>query len=178
MKWSWLQSPAVAMTGLLASVIAIVQMLAWLWQRIRKLQTEAENERYRRVRITAAAAAVLVVVALSAVTWPVLIAEAAKWGDRGYMGVLDALEFALLGIFAAQTLLREAWQRARFSPYACCLLAVMLVTVATAYSFSSGSTSWVGASLAGSSSNLAIIALAYLFFRHGGRIYRPQTKEQ
>jgi O-antigen/teichoic acid export membrane protein len=155
------------MIELLASVIAIVQMVAWLCQSIYKLQTEAKNERYRHVRITVAVSALLVVVAFSAITWPVLIAEAAKSGDRGYMGVLDALEFAFLGIFAAQTLLREAWRRERFSPYAYCLLAVTLATVATAFSFSSGSTSWIGASLAGSSSNLAIVTLTYLYFRHG-----------
>lgn len=175
MKWSWLQSPAVAMIGLLASAIAIVQAVAWLCRTIYKLQTEAKNERYRRARISAAAGALLVVVALSATTWPVLVAEAARAGDHGYMGVLDALEFAFLGIFAAQTLLKEARQRERFSPYAYCLLAVTLATVATAYSFSGGSSGWVGASLAGSSSNLAIAALAYLFLRHGRRIYRQQT---
>jgi hypothetical protein len=178
MKWYWLQSPGVAMIELLSSVIAIVQMVAWLCRSIYKLQTEAKNERYRRARIAAAATALLVVFALSAMAWPVLITEAAKWGDRGYMGVLDALEFAFLGTFAAQILLREALRRERFSPYPCCLLAVTLATVAIAYSFSSGSTSWVGASLAGSSSNLAIVALAYLFFRHGRLSYRQQTKRQ
>jgi cell division protein FtsW (lipid II flippase) len=176
MKSSWLQSPAVAMIELLASVIAIVQTLAWLCRIIHKLQTEAKNERYRRVRMTVAVAALLVTVALSAMTWPVLIAEAAKSGDRGSMGVLDTLEFAFLGIFAAQILLKEAWMRERFSPYAYCLLTVTLVTVATAYSFSSGSASWVGASLTGSSSDLAIVALAYLLVRHSGRIGRQQAK--
>jgi cytochrome bd-type quinol oxidase subunit 2 len=176
MKWSWLQSPAVALIELLASLIAVVQMIASLGRSIYKLQTDAKNERYRRVRIAAAVAALLVVVALSAMTWPVLITDAAKWGDHGYMGMLDALEFAFLGICAAQTLLSEAWRRERFSPYACCLLAVTLATVATAYSFSSGSTSWVGASLTGSSSDLAIVGLVYLFIQYSRRIRRDETE--
>jgi hypothetical protein len=46
MKWSWLQNPAVALIELSASVIAVVQSVAWLCRYIYRLQTEAENERY------------------------------------------------------------------------------------------------------------------------------------
>jgi cell division protein FtsW (lipid II flippase) len=176
LKWSWLQSPAVALIELLASLMAVAQMIAWLGRSIHKLQTEAKNSRYRPIRIATAVAAFLVVVALSSMTWPVLIAEAAKWGDHGYMGVLDALEFALLGTYAAQTLLMDAWRRERFSPYAYCLLAVTLATVVAAYSFSSGSASWVGVSLTGSSSDLSIVALVYLLIQHSRRIHREHAK--
>ena len=138
MKWSWLENPAVALIELLASVIALVQSVAWLCRYIYRLQTEAENERYRSLRIAVAVAALVVVIATSAITWPAIIAEAAKGGDRGVMGAMYPLEFAFLGFLAAVTLLQEARARQRFSTVACCLLAVTLATVATAYFFSSG----------------------------------------
>src|SRR5215469_818254 len=125
-KWSWLQNPAVALIELLASAIAVAQSVAWLCRYIYRLQTEAENERYRRVRISVALTALVVVVAFSAITWPVLVAEAAKAGDHGFMGVLDTLEFACLGLFAALTLLKEARARQRFSMFACVLLIITL----------------------------------------------------
>jgi O-antigen/teichoic acid export membrane protein len=178
MKWSWLQNPTVNLIGLLASVIAVVQWVASVCRYVHRLQTEAENEQYRRTRITVALVALVVVVASSAVTWPVLIAEAAKAGDRGFMGVLDVLEFAFLGIFAAQSLLKEARARQRFSIFACVLLFVTLTTVAAGYIFSSGSTAWIGASLTSSSTNLAIVALAYLFFRHVRKNKPKQTITQ
>src|SRR5262245_4362917 len=138
MKWSWLQNPAVALIELLASVIAVVQAVTWLCRYIYQLHTEAENERYRSIRIAAALAVLVVVIVTSAITWPVIMAEAAKGGDHGFMGVMYPLEFAALGLIGALTLLREARARQRFSPFECCLLAVMLTTVATAYFFSSG----------------------------------------
>jgi hypothetical protein len=62
-----------------------------------------------------------------------------------------------------QSLLKEARARQRFSIFVCVLLFVTLTTVAAGYIFSSGSTAWIGASLTSSSTNLAIVALAYLF---------------
>jgi hypothetical protein len=117
-------------------------------------------------------------VAFSAVTWPVLIAEAAKAGDHGFMGVLDVLEFAFLGIFAAQSLLKEARARQRFSIFAFVLLFVTLTTVAAGYIFSSDSTAWIGVSLTSSSTNLAIVALAYLLFQHARKVKPKQTIAQ
>ena len=178
MKWSWLQNPTVNLIGLLASVIAVVQWAASVCRYVHRLQTEAENEQYRRARITVALTALVVVVALSAVTWPVLIAEAARAGDHGYMGVLDVLEFAFLGIFAAQSLLKEARARQRFSTFACVLLFVTLTTVAAGYICSSASTAWIGASLTSSSANLAIVALVYLGFRHTRKIKPKQIIAQ
>ena len=179
MKWSWLQNPTVNLIGLLASVIAVVHWIASVCRYVHRLQTEAENEQYRRVRITVALTALVVVVAFPAVTWPVLIAEAAKAGDHGFMGMLDVLEFAFLGIFAAQSLLKEARARQRFSIFACVLLFVTLTTVAAGYIFSSsGSTAWIGASLTSSSTSLAIVALAYLFFQHARKIKPKQTIAQ
>jgi cytochrome bd-type quinol oxidase subunit 2 len=175
MKWSWLQNPAVTLIGLLASVIAVVQGVASLCRYIYRLQTEAENERYRRLRIAVALAALVVVVAFAAITWPVLIAEAAKAGDHGFMGVLDVLEFALLGLFAAQTLLKEARARQRFSMFAYALLFITLTTVATGYIFSSGSTAWIGASTTSSGTNLGIVAVTYLFFQRTRQINPKQT---
>jgi fatty acid desaturase len=141
-----------------------------------RLQTEAENERYRRVRIAVALAAFVVVVAFSAITWPVLIAEAAKAGDRGFMGVLDVLEFVFLGLFAAQTLFKEAQAQQRFSAFACALLFITLAAVATAYIFSSGSTAWVGASTSSSATNLGIITTLYVFLQYERRTRAKQAK--
>lgn len=174
MKYAWLQSPAVALIGLLASVIAIIQAVASLCRCIYRLQTEAANERYRRVRITVASATLVAVVALSAITWPVLIAEAAKAGDHGFIGVLDPLEFALLGFFGAITLLQQARTRERFSAFACCLLVVTLATVATAY-FSSSGHAWIGASLTSSSANLGIVTVVYALFLRTRQV-RPKQK--
>lgn len=176
MKLAWLQNPAVALIGLLASVIAVVQSVAWLCRCICRLQTEAENERYRRIRIAVALAALVVVVATSAITWPVLIAEAAKAGDHGFAGVDDVLVFALLGFYAAYTLLQEARARERFSAFAWALLLITLATVATGYIFSSGSTAWVGASTTPSSANLAIATVVYVLWRRSRRL--AQAKEQ
>jgi cytochrome bd-type quinol oxidase subunit 2 len=178
MKWSWLQNPAVTLIGLLASVIAVVQWVASLCRYIYRLQTEAENERHRRVRIAVALAALVIVVAFSAITWPVLIAEVAKAGDHGFMGVLDVLEFAFLGLFAAQTLLKEARAQQRFSMFACALLFITLATVATGYIFSSGSTAWIGSATTSSAANLGIVTLICMFFQYERRIRAKQAKAQ
>jgi|ERR1035438_4830783 O-antigen/teichoic acid export membrane protein len=178
MKWAWLQNPAVSLIALWASVIAVVQWVASLCRYIYRLQTEAENERYRRVRIAVALAALVGVVAFSAITWPVLIAEAAKVGDHGFVGVLDVLEFAFLGLFAAQTLLKEAQAQQRFSTFACALLFITLATAATGYIFSSGSTAWIGASTTSSGTNLGIIVVTYLFFKRTRQISPKQTNVQ
>jgi len=177
MKLSWLQNPAVALIELLASVIAIVQSVAWLCRCIYRLQTEAENERYRRVRIAVALATLVVGLAFSAITWPVLMVEAAKVGDRGFMSVLDPLEFALLVFFGAVILLNQARARQRFSALACCLLVVTLATVATGYFFSSGP-AWIGAGVISSSANLGIVTVMIVFFQHVRRIRPKQTNEQ
>jgi cytochrome bd-type quinol oxidase subunit 2 len=177
MKLSWLQNPAVALIELVASVIAIVQSVAWLCRCIYRLQTEAEKERYRRARVAVALATLVVAVAFSAITWPVLMAEAAKAGDRGYMSVLDTLEFALLAFYSAGILLHQARTRQRFSPFACCLLVVTLATVATGYFFSSGP-AWIGAGVTSSSANLGIAAVMYLFIQHVRRIRPKQANGQ
>jgi cytochrome bd-type quinol oxidase subunit 2 len=177
MKWAWLQNPAVALIELLASVIAVIQSVAWLCQRIYRLQTEAENERYRHVRIAVASATLAIAVAFSAITWPVLIAEAAKAGDHGFIGVLDPLEFALLACFGAVILLNQARARQRFSPFAYCLLAVTLATVATAY-FSSSGPAWIGAALAPSGANIGIVAATYMLFQRTRQVRPKQADEQ
>jgi cytochrome bd-type quinol oxidase subunit 2 len=176
-KFSWLQNPAVALIELVASVIAIVQSAAWLCRRINRLQTEAENERYRGARIAAALAALVASVAFSVITWPVLMAEAAKAGDRGYMSVLDTLEFALLALIGAGTLLNQAWTRKRFSVFACCLLAVTLATVATGY-FGSSGPAWIGAGVTSSSANLGIVTVMIMFVRYVRQIRPKQATEQ
>jgi hypothetical protein len=178
MKWSWLQSPAISLIELSASVIAVVQAVAWLCRYIYRLQTEAGNERYRGVRISVALAALVVVVTFSAITWPVLIAETAKAGDHGFIGVLDVLEFAFLGLFAAGTLLMEARARQRFSAFAWTLLVITLATVATGYIFSSGSTAWIGSATASSSANLGIVAVVYVLWRRSRQIRTPARSEQ
>ena len=178
MKWSWLQNPAVSLIGLSASVIAVVQWVASLCRYIYRLQTEAGNERYRRVRISVALAALVVVVTFSAITWPILIAETAKAGDHGFIGVLDVLEFALLGLFAAGTLLMEARARQRFSTFAWALLVITLATVATGYTFSSGSTAWIGSATASSSANLGIVTLVYVLWRRSRQTRAKQTSMQ
>lgn len=178
MKWSWLQNPTVTLFGLLASVIAVVQGVASLCRYIYRLHTEAENERYRRVRISVALAALAVVVTFSAITWPVLIAEAAKARDHGFIGVLDVLELAFLGLFAAHTLLKDARARRRFSTFAWALLVITLATVATGYIFSSGSTAWIGSATTSSSANLGIVTVLYLLLRHSRQINPEQTGAQ
>jgi cytochrome bd-type quinol oxidase subunit 2 len=177
MKWAWLQNPAVALIELLASVIAVIQTVAWLCRCIYRLQTEAENEQYRRIRIAVASATLAVVLAFSAITWPILIAEAAKAGDHGFIGVLDPLEFALLGFFGAVTLLNQARARQRFSAFACCLLVVTLATVATGY-FSSSSPAWIGASVTSSSANLGIVTVVCVLFLRTRQVRPKQTNEQ
>jgi hypothetical protein len=179
MKWAWLQNPAVALVELLASVIAVVQSVAWLCRYIYRLQTEAKNERYRSLRIAVALTALAVVVATSAITWPVIMAEAAKGGDHGFVGLMYPLEFAFLGLFAAQTLLQEARARRRFSPSACCVLAVTLATVATAYFFfSSGTVGWIGTGAAWSAPDLGIVAVVYMFVQHVRQVRPEQAKER
>jgi len=177
MKRSWLQNPSVALIEFLASVIAISQSVAWLCRYLYRLQTEAENERYRSFRIAVALAALVVVIAISAITWPVIMAEAAKGGNHGFVGVMYPLEFAFLGLFGAQTLLKEARAQQRFSPFACCLLAVTLATVATAYFFSSGPAGWLGTGATWSAPNLGIVVLLYVFFRHLRQARPEQTRE-
>jgi hypothetical protein len=170
MKLAWLQNPAVALIELLASAIAVVQSVAWLCRYVCRLQTEAENERYRRIRIAVALVALVAVVAFSAITWPVLIAEAAKAGDHGLSGVLDVLEFASLGFYAAYTLFQEARARQRFSAFAWAMLVITLATVATGYIFSSGSTAWIGASTTSSSDSLASVVVVYVLWRRSQRL--------
>lgn len=176
-KFAWLQNPAVALIELLASVIAVVQSVAWLCWRIYRLQTEAENERYRGVRIAVALAALVAVVAFSAITWPVLMTEAAKSGDRGFTGVCDTLEFALLAFYSAGILLHQARARQRFSPFACCLLVVTLATVATGYFFSSGP-AWIGAGVTSSSSSLGVVTVVIMVLQYVRRIGPKQANEQ
>lgn len=178
MKWSWLQNPAVALIGLVASVVSVIQGVAWLCRYIYRLQTETENERYRRIRIAVALTALVAVVAFSVITWPVLVAEAGKAGDHGLVGVLDPLEYAVLGFFGAQTLLMQARARQRFSAFACGLLVVTLATVATAYIFSSGSTAWIGSSLTSGAANLGIVTVGYLAFQYSRRVEPKRAKGQ
>jgi cytochrome bd-type quinol oxidase subunit 2 len=178
MKWAWLQNPSVALIELVASAIAVVQSVGWLCRYIYRVLTEIENERYRRVRIATAMAALAVVVASSAVTWPVIMAEAMKDGDHGFFGVLDPLNFDLLAFLGAVTLLKDARARQRFSPFASCLLGVTLATVAAAYIFSSGPSSWIGAATTSSAPNLGIVALTGMFFQCLRRVGPEQTKEQ
>jgi cytochrome bd-type quinol oxidase subunit 2 len=177
MKWSWLGNPAVALIELLASVIAVVQSVVWLCRCIYRLQTEAGNERYRLVRIAVALAALVAVMAFSAITWPVLMAEAAKTGDHGAIGVADTLEFALLALYGAGTLLYQAWARQRFSALACCLLVVTLATVATGY-FSRTGPAWIGAGVIGSSANLGMVTVVIVLRQHFRGIRAKQTSEQ
>jgi cytochrome bd-type quinol oxidase subunit 2 len=177
MKLSWLQNPAVALIELLASAIAIVQSVAWFCRYIYRLQTEAENERYRPVRTAVALAVLVVVVASSAITWPVIMAEAVKGGNHGFIGVTYPLEFALLSYLGAATLLKQARARQRFSPFACCLLAVTLATVATGYFFSSGPTGWIGSATTSSAPNLGIVAVVYMLFQYQRRV-RPRHKAE
>jgi hypothetical protein len=177
MKWSWLQNPAVALIELLASAIAVVQSVAWLCRLIYRLQTEAENERYRRLRIAAALAALAVVIVTSAITWPVIMAEAAKGGDHGFVGVMYPLEFAFLGVFGALTLLREARARQHFSPSACWVLAVTLAIVAIAYFFSSGPVGWIGAGATWSVPSLGMVAWLYMYVQHVRQVRPEQTRE-
>ena len=176
MKLAWLQTPAVALIVIVGIGNSVVQSVTWLCRYIYRLQTEAENERYRRGRIAAALAALVVVVASSAITWPVIMAEAAKDGNHGFMGVLYPLEFAFLGLFGALTLLRQARARQRFSPFACCLLAVTLAAVATGYFFSSGPTGWIGTATTSSAVNLGIVAVVCLFFQHLRQVRPEQTR--
>jgi hypothetical protein len=89
--------------------------------------------------------------------------------------VLDVLEFAVLGLFAAGTLLKEARARQRFSTFAWTLLVITLATVATGYIFSSGSTAWIGSATASSSANLGIVTVLYLLWRHSRQIRTKQT---
>lgn len=154
-------------------MIAVVQWVASLCRYIYRLQTEAGNERYRRVRTSVALAALVVVVTFSATTWPVLIAETAKAGDHGFTGVLDVLELALLGLFAAFTLLKEARARQRFSAFAWTLLVITLATVATGYIC--GSTAWIGSATASSGANLGIVAVVYVLWRRSRQIRTKQT---
>ena len=107
-------------------MIALIQYVASFCRYIHRLQAEAKNERYRRTRIALAATALAVVVAFSAITWPVLITEPPRAGDHGFIAVLDVLEFACLGIYAATTLLLEARARECFSAFALALLPVTL----------------------------------------------------
>jgi len=162
MKWSWLQNPAVSLIGLSASVIAVVQWVVSLCRYIYRLQTEAGNERYRRVRILVALAALVVVITFSAITWPVLIAEVAETGDHGFIGVLDVLEFAFLGLLAAGSLLMEAQARERFSPMALTLLVITLTAMATGYIFTNGSIAWIGLATASSSASLGLVTVLYV----------------
>jgi hypothetical protein len=176
MKWSWLQNPAVALIELLASAIAVVQSVAWLCRYIYRLLTPAETERYHRIRLAAAVAALVVVVACSAVTWPAIIAEAARTGNHGFLGVLYPLQFDSLALFGAVILLTEARGRQRFSLFAWSLLAITLATVAVAFFFRSGSTEWIGSAATQSAPNLAIVALLCMFIRYLRRLNSGQAK--
>ena len=105
-----------------------------------------------------------------------ILAEAAKGGDHGFVGVMYPLEFAFLGSLGATLLLLDAQERRRFSPFACGLLAVTLATVATGYIFSSGPTGWIGVATTSSAPNLGIVVMACLFFRYLRRVRPEQTK--
>jgi hypothetical protein len=54
--------------------------------------------------------------------------EAAKDGDRGYMAVMDGLEFVSLAVLGGVLLLGEAQAKQRFSIFPLCLLSVVLGT--------------------------------------------------
>lgn len=88
------------------------------------------------------------------------------------------MDVAVLGLVGAQTLLKEARTRQRFSPFACCLLAVTLATVATGYFFGSGPTGWIGTATTSSAPSLGIVALVYMFFQYLRRVRPEQTREQ
>lgn len=176
MKWSWLQNPAVALIELLASVIAVGQSVAWLCRCIYRLLAKTEGERYRRVRLGIALLALVIVVASSAVTWSAILAEAAKTGNHGFVGVLYPLQFDGLSFLGATILLAEA--RRRFSRFGCSLLLVTLTTLAAGYYFRSGSIGWIGSAATESAPNLAIVALLCMFTRHLRQIRSRQETAQ
>ena len=121
--------------------------------------------------------ALAVAIAFSAITWPVLLEEAAKAGDHGFIGVLDPLEFALVAFLGAATLLNQAWARQRFSAFACCLLVVTLATVATGY-FSSRGPAWIGVGVISSAANLGMAVATIMLFQYLRRVRHKQTYEQ
>jgi hypothetical protein len=175
MKWSWLQNPAVALIELMASLIAAGQSVAWLCRYIYRLLTQVEGERYRRVRIAAALTALVVVVAASAVTWSVILTEAVRTGNHGFMGVLYPLQLDGLAFVGAAMLLVDAWARRRFSLFACNLLAVALATVAAGFFFRGGP---IGLGATDSAPNLAIAVLFCMFIRYLRRVRSEQAKAQ
>jgi uncharacterized membrane protein len=81
---------------LLASVIAVIQAVVSLCRYIYRLLTQAEHDRYRPLRLAIALTVLVAVLAFPAITWPVIMKEAARNGDRGYMAVMDGLEFVSL----------------------------------------------------------------------------------
>jgi hypothetical protein len=177
MKWSWLQNPAVALIELLASAIAVGQSVAWLCRYIYRLLTQTEKERYRRVLIAAALAGLVVVVASSAATWSVIMAEAVRTGNHGFLSVLYPLQLDGLAFLGAVILLAQARARQRFSPFACCLLAMALATVAAGFFFRSGPTGWIGSAATQSAPNLVIVALLCMFTQYLRRLRPGQVKQ-
>jgi cytochrome bd-type quinol oxidase subunit 2 len=174
MRFSWLQNPAVALIELLASVIAVAQSTAWLCRYIYRLLRKTE-ERYRRVRIAAAVAALIVVLASSAATWPVMMAEAVKTGNHGFLSVIYPLQLDGLAFLAAVILLDNARTWRRFSPFACSLLVVALATVAAGFFLHNGP---IGSAITSSAPNVVIVALGCMFTRYLRRLGPKQARTQ
>jgi hypothetical protein len=162
-KWSWLQNPTVALIEFLAAVMAVGQSVARLSRYIYRL-ARAEGEEYRGVRIAAALAALVVVLAFSVVTWPVLIALAARGGDHGFMGAQYPLMLDGPAVIGAWLMLGQARARRPFSPMACSLLVIALATAAVASVFHAGSTAWLGVSLTDSAPAFVIAAAVRMVF--------------
>lgn len=127
--WSWLGSPAVALLGLLSSVITIVQVTIGVTIFLKRKMPRTAEER-RRLSIWISLVALGSVIAVTAVTWSAVLAEAAKIGDHGVMGVLFALMLPSLGMAGALLLLIDGIGGRRFSLLAlCCFFGSMAVPI-------------------------------------------------
>jgi hypothetical protein len=88
--WSWLGNPAVALLGLISSVITIVQVVALTAAFIKRKLPRTEGQR-KRASVTLAWGCVATAAVVSPLTWHGIVTEAAKTGNPGNMADMYAL---------------------------------------------------------------------------------------
>ena len=105
---SWLLSPAVALIGLLASVVTIVQVAA---AAVRGVYRVAMDER-SLIPVGAGLVAFACVVAVAPLEWPVVVAVVSTPGSSGVLNALYPVMLVCLEAVAALWLVVAALERA------------------------------------------------------------------
>jgi hypothetical protein len=129
--WTWLYDPAVALLGLLSSLITIGQVSASVVGYL-KDKMPKEGKRRRQFYTGVALIGLATAIGVTLFAWSAILVAVARIGDHGMGGMADAVAATGIGVAAAAILLHDA-QECRFSSLPILILVVALASQITLY---------------------------------------------